>query len=59
MSTYGPTADHRKTLDIAQEELAEVSAGLAQLVEVDLPAFEQKLEAAGVPWTPGRGVPGL
>jgi len=59
MSTYGPTPNHRQTLDIAQEELAEVKAGLAQLVEVDLPAFEEKLEAAGVPWTPGRGVPGL
>jgi hypothetical protein len=59
MSTYGPTPNHRQTLDIAQEELAEVRAGLAQLVDVDLPAFEQKLEAAGVPWTPGRGVPGL
>ena len=59
MSTYGPTPNHRQTLDIAQEELAEVRAGLAQLVDVDLPAFEQKLEAAGVPWTKGRAVPGL
>ena len=24
----------------------------------DLPALEAKLDAAGVPWTPGRGVPG-
>ncbi|MGB5660218.1 MAG: glycosyl hydrolase, partial [Thermoanaerobaculia bacterium] len=59
MSTYGPTPNHRQTLDIAQEELAEVRARLAQLVDVDLPAFEQKLEAAGVPWTKGRAVPGL
>ena len=29
-----------------------------RLVEQELPALERKLEAAGVPWTPGRGVPG-
>jgi hypothetical protein len=57
-STYGPTPNLRKTLTIAQEDLAEVNADLRQLVEVDIPAFEAKLEAAGVPWTQGRGVPG-
>jgi hypothetical protein len=57
LSTYGPTPNHQQTLAIAQEELAEVKVGLTQLVEVDLPAFEEKLDAAGVPWTPGRGVP--
>ena len=58
LSTYGPTPSHRQTLAIAQEELEEVKQGLKQLLEVDLPAFEEQLEAAGVPWTPGRGVPG-
>jgi len=57
LSTHGPTPNHQQTLAIAQEELAEVKTGLAQLVEVDLLAFEDKLDAAGVPWTPGRGVP--
>ncbi len=57
LSTHGPTPNHQQTLAIAQEELAEVKTDLAQLVEVDLPAFEEKLDAAGVPWTPGRGVP--
>ncbi len=58
LSTYGPTPNLRKSLTIAQEELAEVKVRLRQLVEADIPAFEEKLEAAGVPWTPGRGVPG-
>ncbi|MGB5890873.1 MAG: glycosyl hydrolase, partial [Thermoanaerobaculia bacterium] len=58
LSTYGPTPTHRQTLAIAQEELEEVKQGLKQLLQVDLPAFEDQLEAAGVPWTPGRGVPG-
>jgi photosystem II stability/assembly factor-like uncharacterized protein len=58
LSTYGPTPSHRQTLAIAREELEEVKQELKQLVEIDLPAFEQRLESAGVPWTPGRGVPG-
>ena len=56
-STHGPTPNQRETLTIAQEELREVKTALAQLVEVDLPALEEKLDAAGVPWTPGRRVP--
>jgi photosystem II stability/assembly factor-like uncharacterized protein len=58
LSTYGPTPNLQQTLAIAQEELMEVKEGLEHLLEVDLPAFEEQLEAAGVPWTPGRGVPG-
>ncbi|MEE8523698.1 MAG: glycosyl hydrolase [Thermoanaerobaculia bacterium] len=57
-STYGPTPHHRRNFEIAAEELAEVRRRLHQLIDVDLEALEQKLEAAGVPWTPGRGVPG-
>jgi hypothetical protein len=57
LSTYGPTPNHQETLAIAQEELAGVKSDLSQLVGVDLPAFESRLDAAGVPWTPGRAVP--
>lgn len=58
LSTYGPTPTHRRSVAIAAEELAEVRSKLKPLIEVDLPALEKKLEAAGVPWTPGRSVPG-
>lgn len=57
LSTYGPTPTHRRSFELAQQGLAAVQAKLAVLVEQDLPALEAKLEAAGVPWTPGRGVP--
>jgi len=30
---------------------------LRKLVEGDLVALEEKLEAAGAPWTPGRAIP--
>ena len=58
LSAYGPTPHHLENFRIAEEEFTAIRAGLHQLVEVDLPAYEDKLEAAGVPWTPGRGVPG-
>ncbi|MCP4895488.1 MAG: glycosyl hydrolase [bacterium] len=56
-STYGPTPTHRRSYEIATEEFVEVQQSLNQIVETDLPALETKLEAAGVPWTPGRPVP--
>jgi photosystem II stability/assembly factor-like uncharacterized protein len=58
VSTYGPTPTHRRSLEIAIETFAEVRAELERLLEVELPALEGRLDAAGVPWTPGRGVPG-
>jgi hypothetical protein len=57
-SLYGPTATHREVYSIAKQEFAELKHELNQLVETGLPALERRLEEAGVPWTPGRGVPG-
>jgi photosystem II stability/assembly factor-like uncharacterized protein len=57
MSDYGPTATHRRSFEIAREEFARIDASLRQLIEGDLPALEAKMEAAGVPWTPGRPLP--
>ena len=57
MSDYGPTATHRRSLEIARQEFSEIEVGLRQLIDVDLPALEAKMEAAGVPWTPGRPLP--
>jgi hypothetical protein len=54
---YGPTAMHRRALEIAAKEFAVVEPELRRLLEVDLPALEEKMEAAGVPWTPGRALP--
>jgi len=57
MSDYGPTATHRRVFEIARQEFGEIEVGLRQLIDVDLPALEAKMEAAGVPWTPGRPLP--
>jgi hypothetical protein len=53
-STYGPTPTHRRSLEIAEQELAKVRERLNVVLEQRLPAFEKKLEQAGAPWTPGR-----
>ena len=59
LSTYGPTPTHRRSLEIAEQELAKLRHQLNAILEQRLPVFEKKLEAAGAPWTPGRPVPPL
>ncbi|MDH3497177.1 MAG: glycosyl hydrolase [Gemmatimonadota bacterium] len=56
-TTYGPTQTHRRNYEVAAREFEQLLEPLRQLVEVDLVALGQRLEAAGAPWTPGRGVP--
>ncbi len=58
-STEGPTGTHRKQYDIVSQEFSEVIGDLKQLVEVDVPALNAKLDEAGAPWTPGRKIPDL
>jgi len=53
-STYGPTPTHREALAIARRDLAGLREEIDTLVREDLPALERELDAAGVPWTPGR-----
>ncbi len=57
-SAYGPTPHHLDSLRIVEQGFATLRDGLDRLIDVDLPALEEKLDAAGVPWTPGRSVPG-
>jgi hypothetical protein len=56
-STYGPTPTQRRSLAIGIDELAAFKKKLAEIVDVRIPALEKKLDAAGVPWTPGRPLP--
>ncbi len=56
-STYGPTATHEMSLEIAESEFAEVEGQLRELIDVQVEALERELDEARVPWTPGRGVP--
>ncbi len=56
-STYGPTPTHRRSLELAEQQLADLTARLRVILEDRLPAFEASLDAAGVPWTLGRPLP--
>ncbi|MHC4098164.1 MAG: WD40/YVTN/BNR-like repeat-containing protein [Planctomycetota bacterium] len=58
-STYGPTQTHRRDYEIAQEEFETVLGQLKELIEVDFVNLQKNLEAAGLPWTSGRPIPGL
>ena len=55
-TAYGPTATQRESLTIAQDVFSQVSDTLTRLVDVEYEALKEAVEAAGVPWTPGRGV---
>ena len=54
MSTARPTQTQMDQYTHAAAEFEGVLAQLRQLIEVDLQALENKMEAAGAPWTPGR-----
>ena len=54
LSTIKPTQTQLDQYDLSSAEFKPVLARLKKLVEIDLPAFERSLEAAGAPLTPGR-----
>ncbi len=56
-TTHGPTQTHRRQFDIAKEEYADIRKALRNLIEEDFAKLQQKLDKAGVPWTPGRKIP--
>lgn len=58
-SSYGPTATHKKSLKIANQELQQVRDKLDMLVTKALPSLEEKLENAGAPWVEGQTLPKL
>ncbi|MGD8356504.1 MAG: hypothetical protein PVG42_00460 [Lysobacterales bacterium] len=57
-STYGPTPTHERSLQIAESQFENIKTRLRQIDGTELPALRDQLDAAGVPWTPGRAVPG-
>jgi len=57
-STYGPTPTHIRSVEIAELEFAGVKSSIQRISEVEMPVLREELNNAGVPWTPGRSVPG-
>ena len=56
-STYGPTPNLERTLEIAERDLDGIRRELRELVEETLPSLERRLREAGAPWTSGSAVP--
>jgi hypothetical protein len=55
-SAYGPTPSQRESLRIARDLYDDVSRQLSNLVDVEYAGLKVALDAAGVPWSPGRGI---
>ena len=51
-------AAYQRSLEIGEQNFAKVKSALGRIFETDLPALRKAMDEAGVPWTPGRGVPG-
>jgi len=58
LNTTAPiTTTVKRSYEIAAADFSVLEEKLRQLIEVELKKLEQDVEAAGAPWTPGRGVP--
>jgi hypothetical protein len=57
-STYGPAPMHERSLEIGEQLFANIQNDLNRIFNTDMPALRKAMDEAGVPWTPGRGVPG-
>jgi len=56
-STSPITETNKQNYEIAADSFESILEELKQVIEVDLKKLEKKMEAAGAPWTPGRGIP--
>jgi hypothetical protein len=53
-STADPTTSHKASLEIAKEEFLPIQTMIKDLYTGDIVKLEEKLKAAGAPYTPGR-----
>jgi hypothetical protein len=56
INAYGPTPSQRESLRIGSQLYEDVSQQLSNLVDVEYAGLKEALDAAGVPWSPGRGI---
>ena len=54
INTYGPTGNHTKAFNRANQQLQQVKGELRTVTETTLPALEAALKAAGAPWIEGQ-----
>jgi len=56
-NVYGPTATQEQSVNIAEKQLGQATQKMQQL-NADMRTLEEALDEAGVPWSPGRTMPG-
>jgi hypothetical protein len=56
-SLYGPTPNHRRSLEIATEQFVELKKSLQIILDQKIPDMEKALEEAGAPWLEGQPIP--
>jgi photosystem II stability/assembly factor-like uncharacterized protein len=56
-STYGPTPNIERSLEIAYSEFAGLKAALEKIIDQKFPEMEKALRQAGAPWIEGQPIP--
>jgi photosystem II stability/assembly factor-like uncharacterized protein len=56
-STAAITCTRKHNYELAASAFAKLLEKIRQVIDVELLKLEEKMEAAGLPWTPGRKVP--
>lgn len=54
-STYGPTAAHKESFELAKKEMGEIKQEAMEILGERIPAMEKALIATGAPWVEGQG----
>ncbi|MEL6672010.1 MAG: glycosyl hydrolase [Bacteroidota bacterium] len=57
-TTYGPTKNHRQSLDLAIKELKEMRPSVEKIYKEEVPKLEKMLIEAGAPWIEGSEISG-
>jgi len=55
-NTYGPTGNHKASLNRAKNQLQDIKAKLSALIDNTIPTLENRLKQAGAPWIEGQGL---
>ena len=55
--TYGITKTAKQQYRIGVEQFESIEKDLFRLLDNEIEAFEDAVDKAGIPWTPGRDLP--
>jgi len=56
-SSYGPTPEHKKSLELAKKQFKDFKIGLEIMLDQMIPELEKAMQDAGAPWTEGQPIP--